>query len=473
MTKIPMKLRKEPCVGGLLVLAFLLLPLDADLAASGQDRPQLILDADTANEIDDMYAIARLLRQDRFDLIGLTSAQWFHALSGPRTVFASQAINEDLLRLHGRQDLPAPLGPDMEFGMPWGGEEPRDSAATRFLIDEARKTPEGEKLVVVCTGASTTLASALKLAPDIVPRIKACIMGFRYDAAKGVWNKSEFNVRRDLNAADYLLNCEGLELHIMDANVSEALKFDRDASFARQARLGDLGAYLTGKWQARFADSKTWVMWDLALVQALLHPEWAQEREVETPPENRRRKVWVYTSIDAEKMQEDFWKSMSAELPTRRCGEERRQSEFYQLVVQVLGNVCHDDMMDVLTELHHSQTDGLQMTQHPRNLLGLTLAAPFAPQPRTQPIGQKAEPDVVNHAVRATVVHRSHLQVTLQLAEGFLHVQEPFVVSQHLLPRALLRRFIGVQQIPALAPERLRIAVSIRNGSPRTFGSRS
>jgi hypothetical protein len=202
----------------------------------------------------------------------------------------------------------------MEFGMPWGGEEPRDSAATRFVIDEARKMPEGEKLVVVCIGASTTLASALKLAPDIVPKIKACIMGFRYDAAKGVWNKSEFNVRRDLNAADYLLNCEGLELHVMDANVSEALKFDRDASFARQARMGDLGAYLTDKWQARFAEAKTWVMWDLALVQALLHPEWAQEREVETPPENRRRKVWVYTSIDVEKMQEDFWSSVSGDM---------------------------------------------------------------------------------------------------------------------------------------------------------------
>jgi purine nucleosidase len=282
----------------------------ADRAASGQERSRLILDADTANEIDDLYAITRLLRQEKFELIALNSAQWFHVHSGPRTVHASQAMNEDLLRLHERHNLPALLGADQEFGEPWGGEEPRDSAAARFIIEAARQTPAGEKLVVVCTGASTNLASALKLAPDIIPRIKACLMGFNYDWKTGVWNKSEFNVRRDVNAADYLLDCEGLELHVMDASLSYALKFDRDASFARQARMGELGAYLTEKWLARFADSKTWVMWDLALVQALLHPEWATERQVDTPPENRRRKVWVYETIDAEKMQAGFWRSV-------------------------------------------------------------------------------------------------------------------------------------------------------------------
>ncbi len=280
------------------------------MAVGQEERARLILDADTANEIDDMYAITRMLRQDRFELIGLTSAQWFHALSGPRTVYASQAINEDLLRLHGRADLPALLGSDSEFGMPWGGDEPRDSAAAAFIIEEARKTPEGERLTVVCLGASTNLASALKLAPDIVSRMRVYVMGFRYDAERQAWNKSEFNVRRDLNAADYLLNCEGLELHVMDANVSGKLKFDRDATFARQARMGQLGAYLTEKWKARFADAPTWVMWDLALIEAILHPEWARERLVTTPPENRKRKVWVYESIDLAEMQGDYWKAV-------------------------------------------------------------------------------------------------------------------------------------------------------------------
>ena len=96
-------------------------------------------------------------------------------------------------------------------------------------------------------GATTNLATAIKLAPEIAPKIRAYAMGFRYDAASGAWNKSEFNVRRDLNAADFLLNAEELELHIMTATVSAALTFDRDETFQRHRTMGAVGEYLTHK----------------------------------------------------------------------------------------------------------------------------------------------------------------------------------------------------------------------------------
>ena len=78
--------------------------------------------------------------------------------------------------------------------------------------------------------------------------------------------------------------------------------------------MGELGEYLTRKWNARFADSKTWVMWDLALVQAVLHPDMATTKQVLTPPENTQRTVTVYDSIDAEAMRRDYW---SVVLPTK------------------------------------------------------------------------------------------------------------------------------------------------------------
>ena len=91
------------------------------LDASGQEfvgKPKLILDADTANEIDDLYAIVRTLRQDKFEVLGLNSAQWFHYLGDPDSVQASQKLNEDLVRLLGREDLPTPRG--SEQPMAWG-----------------------------------------------------------------------------------------------------------------------------------------------------------------------------------------------------------------------------------------------------------------------------------------------------------------------------------------------------------------
>ncbi|MFK8112312.1 MAG: nucleoside hydrolase [Rubripirellula sp.] len=292
---------------GLLLFSFVLCPSSK---AAETVRPKLILDADTANEIDDMYAIVRILHQDKFDVVGINSAQWFHYLGDPDSVQASHAINKDLLRLLGRKDLPLSMGAERPMGKPWGGQEPKDSPAAQFIIQQALALPAGERLHVVCIGASTNLASAIKLSPEIAPKIVAHLMGFRCDAEQGVWDKSEFNVRRDLNAADFLLNQKDLELHVMSATVSKALTFDRDQTFERHTQLGELGQYLTDQWKRKFASSKSWVMWDLALVEAMIQPGLATEVQVNTPPENTPRKVWVYDSIDVNGMRNDYWQSL-------------------------------------------------------------------------------------------------------------------------------------------------------------------
>jgi inosine-uridine nucleoside N-ribohydrolase len=295
-----------------IVLAAIGLFLTHSVATTGlanEAKQKLILDADTANEIDDLYAIVRILKQEKFDVIGLNSAQWLHYLGEQDSVQASQKLNEQLVKLLGRDDLPTPLGAERPFGKPWGEETPKDSAAAQFIIKSARELPEGEQLIVACIGASTNLASAIKLAPDIAPKIKAYVMAFQYDFDNGAWNKSEFNVRRDLNAADFLLNQPDLELHVMSATTSRPFTFEQQDSFDKQVEMGPLGDMLTKRWTARFPDSKTWVMWDVALIEALIHPEFAQEELVVTPPENRQRKVWMYKSIDVEKMRDDFWKT--------------------------------------------------------------------------------------------------------------------------------------------------------------------
>lgn len=278
---------------------------------AGNARAKLILDTDSANEIDDMYAIVRVLNQEKFDVLGLNSTQWLHYLGDPKSVQASQLVNEELLRLVGRTELKSHLGSEQPMGKPWGGDDPKDSPAAQFIIKQARALPAGERLYVVCLGATTNLATAIKLAPEITPKIRAYLMGFRYDAATGVWNKSEFNVRRDLNAADFLLNCEDLELHIMSATVSRVFTFERDDTFRRHQTMGKLGEYLTRKWKARFANSATWVMWDLALVEALVRPELADEIQVDAPPENTRRKVWMYDSIQVQAMRDDYWNAVT------------------------------------------------------------------------------------------------------------------------------------------------------------------
>ena len=294
-----------------------------ETALPRRDIP-MILDADSANEIDDLYAIARVLSEQRIDLLALNSAQWFHRMSPVNSVQASQVLNEDLLRIMRRQDIPAPLGSQDAFGLPWGGEEPRDSPAAQTIIQTAREFSPGNKLNVVCIGASTNLASAMKLAPDIVPNIRAWVLGFRYDADEGIWDKNEFNIRRDLDAADYLLDAEELELHIMPVTVAADYTFDREDTFRRLEDYGQLGDYLEQAWRSHAPGSNTWIMWDVALIEAMLNPENTDKRLVRTPPENRERKVHMYTRIDINALRQDFWSELREQAPPEWRREGRQ-----------------------------------------------------------------------------------------------------------------------------------------------------
>ncbi len=284
-------------------------------------QPRFILDADTANEIDDLYAIAYMLDEAGVDWVGLNSAQWFNYRSGDSTVYRSQELNEEMLTLGDRMDLPHPLGADTIMGEPWGNYKPRDSPAAQFIIEQARATaaradtsgmgPGTDKLVVMCIGASTNLASAIALAPDIKAHVAAYVLGFRYDTTNQVWNKDEFNIRRDLNAANYLLNAEGLELHVMPLNTAVSYTWQRDTTFARLDRSGPIGDYLKQRW-INFTEAQRWTMWDAACLQAFLRPDQATEVEVMTPPENTPRKVWMFIDIDPVAMERDFWDRLNS-----------------------------------------------------------------------------------------------------------------------------------------------------------------
>ncbi len=267
----------------------------------------MIIDADTANEIDDLYAITRALLEPEFKILGLSSAQWRHHLSPENTVWESQKLNEDILRLMDRQDLPRPMGADMIVGKPWGGKEPSNSPAAQFMIRKALETKPGEKLIIVSLGALTNVASAILLAPEIIPRIVCYCLSGKYFPERKVWDKDEFNARRDLNALNVAFNTDGLELHVMPVNILYDFRFIQQEILDKFTGKGGIWEYLTARWLSHAPQNKEWIMWDLALIEALAHPEWAEEKEVYTPPENEQRLIHVYTGINREAMLKDWW----------------------------------------------------------------------------------------------------------------------------------------------------------------------
>ena len=53
--------------------------------------------------------------------------------------------------------------------------------------------------------------------------------------------------------------------------------------------------------------NENWIMWDLALVEAIVNPSFAVLDQRTTPPENTQRTIGVYTKIDEDAMRDDFW----------------------------------------------------------------------------------------------------------------------------------------------------------------------
>lgn len=289
------------------------------ISSAFAQKQKVWLDADTGNEMDDLYAIVRLVKDPSVEIVGLSSAhfnnpdllvfeKWnAYDTKGLNTVAESQRLNEQILKALGRQDILHPIGADRQIGRAWGQEDTRDSKAAQAIIQAVKSLPESEKLDILTIGAMSNLASALILAPEIKSRIRCFALGAQYDPKNKVWNKNEFNIRNDLNAFDYLLNLEGLDLTMMCLQAALPLQFKREDTYTKLDETNEAEKILEYRWREQNPQDETRVMWDLALVEAYLNPAKAQIKSVKTPPENKKRKIKAYIKIDEKALADDFW----------------------------------------------------------------------------------------------------------------------------------------------------------------------
>ncbi len=283
-------------------------------------KQKVWLDSDTGNEIDDLYAIVRLLKDPSVEVVGLSSAhfnnpdllvfeKWnAYDTKNLETLEDSQRVNELILETMDLKSIPHPKGADRQIGRAWGGQEPRDSPAAREIIAIAKSLADGEKLDILALGALTNAASAILIDPTILPKIRIFVLGARYNQANKAWNKNEFNIRNDLNAFDYLLDLKDLDFTVMPLDTAYPLQFDREDTYAKTDDTIPIEKILADRWRNHFAKDKIRVLWDLALVQAYLLPKHSEIQVVNSPPENKSITVKIFSKIDKEYFMEDFWK---------------------------------------------------------------------------------------------------------------------------------------------------------------------
>ena len=289
-----------------------LYPLVSSIPNQKETKPiRLIVDADTANEVDDLYAIVRAVLEPRLDIVGITSAQWH---TNPRTpndsVGESQRLNKELLELMGKTHIPIPQGANFPMV---NQLRPQASAAADFIIEQALATPDGEKLSIAILGPCTNIASAVLKEPTIIPKLAVYYLGFWYTVKTATWSKREFNTNNDPNAVDVLINTPNLDFKVMTATTSQHLVFEKTVMDELLKGKGGVGDYLIKRWETydRFwketdKEKTKWTMWDVAIIEAIAFPELTQQKIVMTPHDNIARKIGVYTDIDVAAMKLNF-----------------------------------------------------------------------------------------------------------------------------------------------------------------------
>ena len=291
-----------------LIFLLLLLPV----LAFGQTKKKIILDADTANEIDDLFAIARALIEPTWEITALTAAHWQTSLwAEPQSMELSHRLNDVLVGHLGLSIKTKRGGIARMFD--WG-DQARHSAAAYEIIKQAKAMPEGEKLTVITLGALTNVASAIYIDPSIASKIKSYSFGSGYDAATDMITITDFNCMMDIQALFLMFNSE-VEMHIMPKQLGGLMQFDYAECEAKLRGVHPLGDYLVDRWYNHLDGSrKQRAIWDLSLIGAMIHEDSSKEIEVMTPKNMGARKVFYYSEIDAEGIMDDFYSSLIAYL---------------------------------------------------------------------------------------------------------------------------------------------------------------
>lgn len=270
----------------------------------GQGKTKVLVDADTANEVDDLFALSIILMNSDVEVTALNAAQWQTAhWTTPKSMEDSHRLNQMLLGIMGL-DIPLKRGGATRM-YDWG-DRAQHSAAAYEIINQAKAQKEGGKLNVIALGALTNVASAVFIDPSIAEHIKLYWLGTTYDFEKEILRKDDFNCAMDQYALNHLL-FSAVEMHIIPVSVASKMTFDYDESRSKMEN-HFLGDFLLKIWDDHIDGGRTSrTIWDLSIINAFLHPEWMEEVEIKTSKDNGNRTVYYYKDFKADTMRADFF----------------------------------------------------------------------------------------------------------------------------------------------------------------------
>lgn len=309
---------------------------------------RMILDTDTANEIDDQFALTwALLSPDQIEMEGITvepysfqhhrsgllEAYEIMQAGGPTTptevttVGSYQAWIENLAQV-------GKVPSDVHFVSPAEGEErsyqevlriyeklgmtSRDSVfrgASDYLtsLDEPHHTPAAERIIeralvkserplyVSAIGCVTNVASALLMEPEIIKNM-VIIWTSAYPTTCRRPNGASLNLVQDKLASQLIFECGAPHVYLPGFHIGAQLSISLPEMETFVRGKGAIGDYLYHLFthnpiyeQRGITDIgwRTWIVWDMINIAWLLNPAWVPTDLMSSPRLNDQL-LWEY-----------------------------------------------------------------------------------------------------------------------------------------------------------------------------------
>ena len=301
-------------------------------------RVRCVIDTDTRNEIDDQFALAwALLSQDALDIEAIYAAPYSfsrrwdelqraaRAKANPEAASAAEkallaSYGGQLARLertgcdiHDRAQID-PQGVVMvepgrgmelsyqeillvceKMGIDFADkvfrgsdrylesyEAPVESEAAKHLVEMAKTASAEEPLYVLAIGATTNVASALLLAPEIIENI-VVLWTAGYPTSVMDIVQPSFNMEQDVLASQLLFDSGVPLVYLPGFHVGAQLSLSLPEMEAWVKGKGKIGDYLywlythNSHYPFQGLDDhfgRTWIVWDLINIAWLIEPSW-------------------------------------------------------------------------------------------------------------------------------------------------------------------------------------------------------
>ena len=285
---------------------------------------RVIIDTDAACEADDPFAIAQALMSPKLMVKGIL-AEHFAAEGSVQKSYDEVCT---ILEAMDMKEVPVFMG---ETGAKAAGYFERSesaggagdvSPAADFLISEAMREDDAP-LFVLCQGAITNVAVAIKKCPEILDRMTIVWIG-THGLAQMPWR--EFNSGNDVAAANYLLS-HAKNLWLIPSNVYVTITVGLAELQQKVFPCGKIGRHLfenmityNNSPAAGWTKGESWSLGDSPAIGVALNPDCGHYIEHEAPFINEDTSssfgkgnpvIRIYTDIDSRYLLEDFFAKLS------------------------------------------------------------------------------------------------------------------------------------------------------------------